>query len=74
MASGFRASVCGEQLPKRLPPALSMQVAGYSVNYYFHSLLYFLQAVEVSWYFPVDLGNELHIITSECHLLEDGRV
>ena len=30
MASGFRASVCGEKLPKRLPPALSVQVPGYS--------------------------------------------
>ena len=27
MASGFRASVCGEKVPQRLPPAL---VAGYS--------------------------------------------
>ena len=41
MASGFRASVCGEKLPKRLSPALSVQVTGYSGNYYFHSL-YFL--------------------------------
>ena len=46
MASGFRASVCGEKLPKRLSPALSVQVTGYSGNYYF--ILSFLQAVEVS--------------------------